>query len=107
MEFSRLKAVLGQLKLNLDASSHSLVQLRRTAKTKPPQDRSQFDFAYAQVRVCEVALRTSIAEASTAAPENAADLQAKVAANYEAYARAVTVAQSVAKNFFADNSTGR
>ena len=107
VEFNRLKAVLGQLKLNLDASAHSLVQLKRTAKAKPLQDRTQFDFAYAQVRVCEVALRTSIAEASIAPAETAPQLQAKVAENYEAYARAVTVAQAVAKNFLADNSTSR
>lgn len=37
--------------------------------------------------------------------ETAAELQAKVADNYEAYARAVTVAHAVAKNFIADNSS--
>ena len=98
---------MSQLKAGLDASSHSLVQLRRTAKEKPLpiQDRSQFDFAYAQVRACEVALRSSIEQASNAPVESAAELQAKVAENYEAYARAVTVAQAVAKNFIADNSS--
>jgi hypothetical protein len=108
VEFSRLKAVLSQLKAGLDASSHSLVQLRRTARQQPVpfQDRSQFDFAYAQVRACEVALRTSIEQAGNASAESAGELQAKVAENYEAYARAVTVAQAVAKNFIADNSGG-
>ena len=106
-DFSRLKAVLSQLRANLDVSSRSLVQLKRVARHSPEQDRTQFDFAYAQVRACEVALRTSIAAASEAPPESAATLQAKVAENYEAYARAVTVAQAVAKNFVADNSAVR
>jgi hypothetical protein len=110
-EFYRLKAVLSQLKAGLDTSSRTMVQLRRTAQKKakaaPVQDRSTFDFAYQQVRACEVALRTSIEQASLATPEDAPALQAKVAENYEAYARAVTVAQSLAKNFLADNSAGR
>jgi hypothetical protein len=110
-DYPRLKAVLSQLKAGLDTSSRSLAQIRRTTRRKPiqqptivQQDHSPFDFAYAQVRACEVALRTSIEAASTATPENAAELQAKVAQNYEAYARAVTVAQATAKNYLADNS---
>lgn len=102
-----MKAVLSQLKAGLDTSSRTLAQLRRTAKATPApvQDRTQFDFAYAQVRACEVALRTSIEAASLAPAETAAELQAKVAENFEAYSRAVTVAKSIAKNFFADNTT--
>jgi hypothetical protein len=107
VDFNRLKAVLSQLKAGLDTSSRTLAQLRRTAKATPApvQDRTQFDFAYAQVRACEVALRTSIEAASLAPAETAAELQAKVAENFEAYSRAVTVAKSIAKNFFADNTT--
>jgi hypothetical protein len=107
MDFNRLKAVLSQLKAGLDTSSRTLAQIRRTAKAAPlpVQNRTQFDFAYAQVRACEVALRTSIEAASIAPPEKAGEMQAKVAENYEAYARAVTVAKSIAKNFLADNST--
>ena len=106
-DYSRLKALLSQLKANVDANSIVLVQLKRTAQKKKsaaPPDRTPFDFAYAQVRACEVALRASIDEASTATPEHAVSLQAKVADSYEAYARAVTVAQSIAKNFVAENS---
>jgi hypothetical protein len=107
VEFNRLKAVLSQIKIGLDTSSRSLASLRRTAtKTVAPipmKDRSQFDFAYQQVRACEVALRTSIDAASTATPEQAAERQARVADAYEAYARAVTVARSAAKLFIADN----
>jgi hypothetical protein len=112
-DYPRLKAVLSQLKAGLDTSSTSLAQIRRTTRRKPEQqpaivqDHSPFDFAYAQVRACEVALRTSIEAASTATPENAAELQAKVAQNYEAYSRAVTVAQATAKNYVADNSSSR
>lgn len=108
VEFNRLKAMLSQLKIGLDTSSRSLASLRRTAARTvapvPQKDRSQFDFAYQQVRACEVALRTSIDAASTATPEEAPERQARVAEAYEAYARAVTVARSVAKNFIADNS---
>jgi hypothetical protein len=107
VDFNRLKAVLSQLKAGLDTSSRTLAQIRRTAKATPlpVQNRTQFDFAYAQVRACEVALRTSIEAAAIASPEKAAEMQGKVAENYEAYARAVTVAKSIAKNFLADNST--
>ncbi|MEO6006303.1 MAG: hypothetical protein ABIZ04_23890 [Opitutus sp.] len=85
------------------------MQLRRAAKetSLPIQDRSQFDFAYAQVRACEVALRSSIEQASDAQEASAAELLAKVAANYDAYAHAVSVAKVVAQNFLADNSGAR
>ena len=110
-EYPRLKAVLAQLKAGLETSSRSLAQLQRTTRRKPEkpviEDRSVFDFAYAQVRACEVALRNSIEAASMATPENAAELQAKVAENYEAYARAVTVAKSTAKTMLADSSGAR
>jgi hypothetical protein len=107
--------VRDQLKAGLDTSSRSLAQIRRTARRKPveqqqpviAQDHSPFDFAYAQVRACEVTLRMSIEAASLATPENAAELQAKVAQSYEAYSRAVTVAQATAKNYLADNSGAR
>jgi hypothetical protein len=99
--------VLSQLRTSLDVSSRSLIQLKRTARRSPQQDRTQFDFAYAQVRAREVALRASIVAASEAPAESAAALQAKVAENYEAYARAVTVAQAVGKNFMAENSVVR
>ena len=102
-----MKAVLSQLRTSLDHNARSLAQLKRAARgtQTPIQDRSEFDFAYAQVRACEVALRSSIEAASSASAETAAELQAKVADNYEAYARAVTVAHAVAKNFIADNSS--
>lgn len=74
-----------------------MVQLRRIARQLPHEDRSQFDSAYAQVRAREVALRASILAASTASPEQAAEAQARVAADYEAYARAVTVADATAR----------
>ena len=113
VDYPRLKAVLSQLKAGLDTSSRSLAQIRRTARKKAEQptvqptiqDHSPFDFAYQQVRACEVALRASIEAASTATPDNAAELQSKVAQNYEAYARAVTVAQATAKTYLADNSS--
>ena len=111
-EYPRLKAILAQLKAGLETSSRSLAQLQRTTRRKSErpvvtEDRSHFDFAYAQVRACEVALRNSIEAASFATPENAAELQAKVAENYEAYARAVTVAKSTAKSMLADSSGSR
>jgi hypothetical protein len=107
-DYPRLKAVMSQLKAGLDTSTRSLSQIRRTARrkeVKPLEDRSHFDFAYAQVRACEVALRSSIAAASLATPETAPELQAKVAQAYEAYSRAVTVAQATAKTHLANNST--
>ena len=107
-DYPRLKAVLAQLKAGLETSSRSLAQLQRTTRRKPVkpviEERSPFDFAYAQVRACEVALRNSIEAASLATPESAAKLQAKVAENYEAYARAVIVAKSTARTALADNS---
>lgn len=96
-DLARLKAVLAQLRTGLDRSAGSVVQLRRVTRRLPLEDRSQFDSAYAQVRACEVALRTSILAASTATPEHARDAQAKVAEDYEAYARAVMVAEATAK----------
>lgn len=96
-EFARLKAVLSQLRATLDTNARSVVQLRRIVRKLPREDRSQFDNAYAQVRVREVALRNSIIAASTASPEQAAAAQAQVAADYEAYARAVTVANATSR----------
>jgi hypothetical protein len=97
VELARLKAVLGQLRTGLDHSSTSVAQLRRVTRRLPLEDRSQFDMAYAQVRACEVALRSSILAASSAAPAEARKAQAKVAEDYEAYARAVMVAEATAK----------
>jgi hypothetical protein len=96
-EFARLKAVMSQLKLGLDTSSRSVMQLRHIVRKEQPQGHGQFDSAYVQVRACEVALRRSILAASQAAPEDAAAAQAQVAADYEAYARAVTVAEATAR----------
>jgi hypothetical protein len=97
VELARLKAVLGQLRTGLDHSSTSVAQLRRVTRRLPLPDRSQFDMAYAQVRACEVALRASILAASNAAPSEARKAQSKVAEDYEAYARAVMVAEATAK----------
>jgi hypothetical protein len=98
-DFGRLKAVLAQTRADLDFNTHAITQLRRTVEKTPPRDRTEFDSASAQVRVREVALRHSIAAASTAAPDKAADAQAQVARDYEAYARAVAVAEAVAQKF--------
>jgi hypothetical protein len=109
-DYPRLKAVMSQLKAGLDTSARSLAQIRLTAQrkqSKPTEDRSHFDFAYSQVRACELALRASIEAASLATEETAAELQAKVAENYEAYSRAVTVARATAKSHLADNSASQ
>lgn len=68
------------------------------AKKLPDQDRTQFDAAYAQVRMWEMELRKSIQLASGASPEDAPAAQAKVAADYEAYARALTVAEAATRS---------
>jgi hypothetical protein len=96
-EYARLKAVLSQLKLGLDTSARSIAQLRHVVRKEEPKGHGQFDSAYVQVRACEVALRKSILAASEASPETAAAAQAQVAADYEAYARAVTVAEATAR----------
>lgn len=96
IDAARLKAVLFQLRLGLDATSRSLVSAHQVARQEVQRDeRPQFDAAFVQVRMREVALRNSIAAASEAPPEKAAEAQAKVAADYEAYARALTVAHSL------------
>ncbi len=107
-DYARLKAVLAQLRASLDYNTRSMNQLHRVVRKLPREDRSQFDSAYAQVRAREVALRNSIIAASTATPENAAAAQAQVAADYEAYARAITVADATARasrEAFANNSS--
>ncbi len=97
-ELARLKAVLAQLRTGLDNSSRSLVQVRKVTRRLPLEDRTQFDAAYAQVRAREVALRASILVASNAPADKAAAAQQQVAEDYEAYARAVTVAEATAKS---------
>lgn len=96
VDAARLKAVLYQLRIGLDATSRSLVTAQRIAKDDTPRDdRPEFDAAFVQVRIREVALRNSIAAASEAPADQAADAQARVAADYEAYARALTVAHAL------------
>jgi hypothetical protein len=89
--------MLSLVRTDLDTSSRSVVQLRQIAKKLPQPDRSQFDSAYAEVRMWEVELRKSILEASQASSETAPAAQAKVASDYEAYARALTVADAAAR----------
>lgn len=98
-DYNRLKAVLAQTTNNVDLTSRSVAELRRVVRKKEakPVDLAEFDSAYQQVRVREVALRNSILAASSAPPEIAAAAQAQVAADYEAYARAVTVAEATAR----------
>lgn len=96
VDAARLKAVLYQLRVGLDATSRSLVSAQRVVRTDVQRDeRPQFDAAFVQVRRREVALRNSIAAATEAPPEQAAEAQAQVAADYEAYARALTVAHAL------------
>jgi hypothetical protein len=89
--------MLSLVRIDLDARSRSVVQLRQIAKKLPHPDRNQFDSAYAQVRMWEVELRKSILEASQASADTAQAAQAKVASDYEAYARALTVADAAAR----------
>ena len=96
---SRLKVVLAQTRAELDINAHALTQLRQIARKKAPRDRTEFDAASIQMRMLEVALRTSIAAAATASPADAAEAQAQVARDYEAYARAVAVAEAAAQKF--------
>jgi hypothetical protein len=96
---SRLKVVLAQTRAELDINAHALSQLRRISRNTEPRDRTEFDSAAVQVRVLEVALRNSIAAASSASPDDAADAQAQVARDYEAYARAVAVAEAIGQKF--------
>lgn len=91
--------VLAQTRAELDINAHALTQLRRIAQKNAPRDRTEFDAASVQMRVLEVALRSSIAAAATASPAEAAEAQAQVARDYEAYARAVAVAEAAAQRF--------
>ena len=98
-DYSRLQAILAQTQARIDIASRSVAHMRYIVQQEKPEpiDRRPFDDAFQQVRICEVALRNSIVAASKASPEEAAAAQAQVAANYEAYARAVTVAESMTK----------
>lgn len=96
---ARLKAVLYQLRVGLDTTSRSLVAVRQNVVAEVPrEDRREFDSAFVQVRLREVALRNSIAAASNAEPGERSEAQAQVARDYEAYARAVVVAQAMLRS---------
>ena len=72
--------------------------MRRDLKQRiGPRTLNSPDIAFAQVRAREAILRNSIAAASVASPEAAAAAQAQVAADYEAYANAVAVAENLAR----------
>jgi hypothetical protein len=71
--------------------------IKRTVQKKKSEARSEFDDAYAQVRIREAALRASIDAAQRAPAEAAEAFQARVAQDYEAYSRAVIVAESLAR----------
>jgi hypothetical protein len=96
---ARLKAVLYQLRVGLDTTARSLVAVRQNVVAEVPrEDRREFDSAFVQVRLREVALRNSIAAASNAEPGERSEAQAQVARDYEAYARAVVVAQAMLRS---------
>jgi hypothetical protein len=98
-DYSRLKAVLAQMKTNLEFSALALDELKREKpKKKATQKRTESELAFDQVRFRELQLRGSIDRASTATPDMAAQAQAQVASDYEAYARAVAAAESVSKS---------
>lgn len=99
VDYGRLKAVLGEMKLNLEFSTVAMSELRQSIpKPAVVKKRTDTDLAFEQVRYRELALRNSIANASNAPAEVAAAAQAQVAADYEAYARAVAAAESIARN---------
>lgn len=106
----RLKVVLAHLRENVNITSQSVARLRTIAflnqEAVSKRDRKHrveplkltpTDSAFAEVRSLEAALRDSIAAAAEASPEAAAAAQSKVAEHYEAYARAVTVAENLAR----------
>lgn len=99
-DYAKLKAVLSQMRTNLEVSSVAVVQLRRVVRRQDatPRERAQKEVAFDEVQFREQALRDSIAKASTAPAEVAAAFQAQVAADYEAYARAVTAAETAARS---------
>lgn len=113
----RLKSLLSQVKDSVNVTATSVAQLQlailtqyehriRDKRSDPMKPKtveperlfSPSDDAFAQVRAREAILRQSIAAASIAPPETAAAAQAQVAADYEAYARAVTVAETAARS---------
>jgi hypothetical protein len=101
-DFSRLKALLAQLNGALDTCSRAVEKFKRAVKKKKAEERSEFDDAYAQVRARESALRNSIEAAQRASATEAERFQARVAEDYEAYSRAVIVAESLARQLLND-----
>jgi hypothetical protein len=106
----RLKVVLAHLRENVAITSQSVARLRTIAflnqEAEWKRDRKHrveplkltpTDSAFAEVRSLEAALRDSIAAAAAASPEAAAAAQAEVADRYEAYARAVTIAENLTR----------
>lgn len=97
-DYPEFKALLDELKATLEVCTRSLDELHRAARRQRKVERSALDEAFAQVRVREQVLRASLVAAQNAPPEKARALQSQVAAAYEAYSRAVTVAEATARS---------
>jgi hypothetical protein len=86
------------MRIHLDLSTEAVAELKRETPRRPvATKRSETDIAFDQVRYREEVLRNSIARASAASADVVGDAQAQVAADYEAYARAVAAAESISR----------
>ena len=87
--------VLADVDANLDASRKSVAALREQGRQLKKEAREQFKSAAEEVRVREKALRESLKAARKATGDQIPAAQARLAADYEGYATAVAVTESV------------
>jgi hypothetical protein len=87
--------VLAEVDTNLEASRRSVAALREQGRQLKKEAREQFKAAAEEVRVREKALRESLKAARKATGDQIPAAQARLAADYEGYATAVAVTESV------------
>jgi hypothetical protein len=92
--FAGREAVTKDVDAKIDATSHTLSDLRHSARELKGDARDRFNAAYDDVRAKEKALKSSLKEARKATEANWAEAQAKLASDYDAYAQAVASAEA-------------
>lgn len=91
-----------QLNSRIDASANAMAALGRRSSQLRGESRAEFAAALKDAQAREKQLRSSLQTSRTASPETWADSRSAVAADYEAYAAAVSRAEAIAASVTAE-----